>query len=172
MTLHEYTHELIDEIIKIANIDSLTKHKIIRRVHNLKTYKELKLKNLSVKKLQKPRRPVAQIPFHTLPAKIQQVMLIACSKYDITIQEFCSNRKTDDIVDTQRHVIFYLHKYLGYSSKKVGMFFMKDHSTVLHACRVHFDRLEVERIYNSLYQSIKREANEVIFEASPQPTPE
>jgi chromosomal replication initiation ATPase DnaA len=172
MTLHEYTHEIIDEIIKIANIEPLVRHKITRRIHSLKTYKELKSKTLAIKKSEKPRKAIAQIPFHTLPSKIQKIMLISCQKYDITIEEFCSNRRVGDNVDCQRHVIFYLHKYLGYSSKKVGMFFMKDHSTILNACQVHNDKMEVERVYSSFYIAIKREADAIIFEASPQPTHE
>ena len=170
MNLHEYTHEIIDEIVKLANIDSLTKHKIIRRVHTLKSYRELKLKDLTIKK-QKPKRPAVKIPFHVLPVNVQQIVKIACEKYDIKIEDFCSNRRFEDVIDAQRHVIFYLHKWLNYSSKKVGLYFMKDHSTILHACHVHYDQLEVDRIYSSLYFSIKKEADVIIFGASPPPTP-
>lgn len=171
MNLQQYTHEVIDEIVKIANLDSLVRHKLIRRIHNLKSYKEFKYKNLTIKKPEGPRKKTPVIPFHSLPVKVQKIMLLACEKYDLDIVSFCSNVRKEEIVDAQRNVIFYLHKNLGYSCNKVAGYFMKDHSTILHACKVHSNRLDVDKMYGKLFYAFNYEADKVIFEALPQPTP-
>jgi len=82
MNVQQYTHEVIDEIVKIANLDSLVRHKLIRRIHNLKSYKEFKYKNLTIKKPEGPRKKTPVIPFHSLPVKVQKIMLLACEKYE------------------------------------------------------------------------------------------
>lgn len=171
MTLHDYTNEIIDIIMKAANVEPIVKHKILKRVYANKNYKNFKSRSLVYKKQEGPRRKTARIVFHTLPPKIQELMLLACKLYELDIVEFCSNNRKDDTISAQRNVMFYLHRVLGYSSTKVGMYFMKDHSTILNACQVHNDRLEVERMYYSIYKTFREEANKIIFEASPQPKP-
>lgn len=172
MNLHQYTHELIDEIVKIANLDSLVRHKIIRRIHNFKPYKEYKNKDLTIRKARQLYRKTAVIPFRNLPNKIKSVMLFACEKYDLDIITFCSNSRKREVVDAQRNVIFYLHKDLKYSCGKVAGYFMKDHSTILHACKVHQDRMDVDKMYGRIYNAIKYESDLIIFESEPQPIPE
>lgn len=171
MNLHQYTHEVIDEIVKIANLDSLVRHKIIRRIHNFKPYKEYKNKDLTIRKARTLYRKTPAIPFRRLPIKIQGVMLAACEKYDLDIVSFCSNSRKREVVDAQRNTIFYLHKNLGYSCGKVAGYFMKDHSTILHACNTHFDRLDVDKMYSKIFYAFKYEADKIIFESEPQSTP-
>jgi chromosomal replication initiation ATPase DnaA len=162
MTLHDYTHELLDTIVKIANIDTLVKHKLIRKIHKLDAYRQYKNKSIVPKKPEKPYRPVAKIVFHKIPASIQQVIILACDKYDIQLEQFCSNRRTRDTLEAQRSVIYFLHRDSKYTSTKVAMWFMKDHSTILHACKTHEDYLDTNRLYASVYKNFREEALKII----------
>jgi chromosomal replication initiation ATPase DnaA len=165
MTLHDYTHEILDAIIKIANIDPLVRHKLIRKIHNLQTYRDYKNRAILPKKSNKPYRPVAKIVFHKIPAVIQQVIFLACEKNEVDLEQFCSNRRNRDILEAQRHVIYFLHRETKYTSTKVATWFMKDHSTILHACNTHEDLYETNRLYAMVYDSFKEGALKIISEA-------
>jgi len=160
MTIHDYTHEMIEAIVNTAKLDSLTKHKIVRKIHSLKMYKDFKTRKLEEVKLQKHKRPTAPMSFSSLPASVKEVIKIACDKHEIDIHEFCSNRRLTDIIDCQRQVIYLLHKEFKYSCTKVALWFIEDHSTILHSCKKHCDLVETNRMYARLYQVILEQTNE------------
>ena len=164
MTIKDYTEEIVDTIMKVADIEPIQKYKILRKIHTLKNYKDFRYKTLEIKKMTKPRKETSRIPFHALTIKNQKLIIAACEKFDISVDEFCSNYKTTEIVEAQRVVIYFLHKIMGMSSKKVGMIFMKDHSSILHACQKHYDKMEIDSMYSKLYYAFKKEAERVIFE--------
>lgn len=164
MTLHDYTQEIIDTVFKSIEIDSLERHKVLRKVRNLKIYKEFKNRLIEPKKFNKPHRPVAKIVFHRIPVTVQQVILLACRKNEVTLEDFCSNRRLGDIVETQRAVIYFLHREVRYTSTKVASWFMKDHSTMIHACKTHEDYYDTNKLYAKVYDSFKEEALKIISE--------
>jgi chromosomal replication initiation ATPase DnaA len=164
MTIHEYTSELIDLIMKTADIEPILRHKIVRRVSTFKPYKDHKYKKLTPLKVLSPRKPNETIDFFKLPIKIQKIILLACEKNDIEVQSFCSNRRKEDIVETQRHVSYFLHKEIKLSSTKIAGWFKKDHSTILHACSTHADYYLTNKLYMKLYDYFKEEALKIISE--------
>jgi chromosomal replication initiation ATPase DnaA len=167
MTVHEYTHELIDTIMKTANIEPILKHKIVRKIHNLRSYRDFCNRKLVDKQIQKSHRPVSKIVFHMVPAHIQQVMKLSCEKNEVDLVEFCSNRRKDEIVEAQRYVIYFLHKEMKVSCNMVGRWFMKDHSTILHACTAHENAYDTRKMYSMVYDSFRQEALEIIARALP-----
>jgi chromosomal replication initiation ATPase DnaA len=171
MNIKDYTEEIVDMIMKVAHIEPIQKHKILRKVQTLKSYKEFRYKTLETKKQAKPRKPTSPIPFSKLTTKNQKLIIAACEKFDMSVNDFCTNYKTNEIVEVQRVVIYFMHVILGFSSKKVGLIFMKDHSTILNACQVHRDKMEVDRMYSQLYYAFKKEAEKIIFESLPPPKP-
>jgi chromosomal replication initiation ATPase DnaA len=165
MNVKQYTEELIDLFMKVTDAEPILKHKILRKVGVFKPYKDHKHKLLTSKRVMKPKRPVAPMVFINLPSKIQRLIILACEKHELSVQDFCSNRRHEEIVEAQRQVIYFLHKEARCSSKKVGLWFMKDHSTVLHACNVHNDYYETNKIYRSMYNYFREEANSIISES-------
>ena len=165
MTLHDYTHEIINAVINTAKLDSLTRHKIVRKVHSMKSYRDFKHRKIEEVKLQTLKRMSRPLSYTNLPNSIKQVINIACEKHEIDLHEFCSNRRLSDIIDCQRQVIYLLHKEYHFSCTKVASWFIKDHSTILHSCKKHLDLMDTTKMYARLYGSIRdRVANESIFE--------
>lgn len=162
-TVHDYTLEIVETAIKAANIEPIYKHKILSKVYKLKSYKDFKNRQLAEKKILKERKPPAKIVFHTVPKPIQKIMILACEKNDIDLESFCSNSRKDDVIETQRMVMYFLHKQIKYSSLKVGKWFMKDHSTILYSCGVHEERVETEKLYSAIYKNFCDEALGIIF---------
>ena len=160
MTIHEYTHELIGAIVNTAKLDSLTKHKIVRKIHSMKLYKDFKGRKLDEVKTQKTKRPTAPLAYHKLPSSVKEVIKLACEKHELDLHEFCSNRRLSDITDCQRQVIYLLHKDFKYSCTKVALWFIKDHSTILYACKKHIDLYETNRMYARLYDIILEQTKE------------
>jgi chromosomal replication initiation ATPase DnaA len=167
MTVHEYTHLLIETIIETAKIEPIYKHKIIRKIHKLQAYRDFQNRKLVDKQVQKAHRPVSKIVFHMVPVHIQQVMRLSCEKNEVDLVEFCSNRRKDEIVEAQRYVIYFLHREMRVSCNMVGRWFMKDHSTILHACSAHENAYETRKMYKMVYDSFKQEALEIIARALP-----
>lgn len=164
MTLHDYTHEILNAVIKIADIDPLVRHKLVRKIHNLKTYRDYKNRLILPKSTNKPHRPVAKIVFHKIPSYAQQIIMLACRKNEIDLEYFCSNRRKSDVIETQRAVIYFLHKETKYASTRIALWFMKDHSTILHACNKHEDLYQTDRMYAMIYDNFKEEALKITFE--------
>lgn len=162
-TIHDYTLEIVETAINAAKIEPILKHKILRKVYKLKSYKDFKNRQLAEKKVLKERKPPAKIVFHNVPKPIQKVMILACEKNDIDLESFCSNTRKDDVVEAQRMVMYFLHKEIRYSSLKVGSWFMKDHSTILHSCGVHEQRIDTEKLYATIYKNFHEEALGIIF---------
>lgn len=160
MTIHDYTHEMIEAIVNTAKLDSLTKHKIVRKIHLMKIYKDFRTRKLEEVKPQKRKRPSAPMSYNVLPASVKEVIKLACEKHEIDLHEFCSNRRLTDITDCQRQVIYLLHKEFKYSCTKVASWFIKDHSTILYACKKHNDLVDTNRMYARLYQVILDQTRE------------
>ena len=164
MNIQEYTSELIDLIMKTANIEPIYRHKIVKKIGTFKPYKEHKHKKLTPMRVLSPRKPVETIKFFELPALLQKLIILACEKYDIDVNKFCSNRRQEDIVETQRNLIYFLHKELKYTSTKIGRWFKKDHSTVLHACSTHANYYLTDKLYRKVYDNFNEEAMKLIVE--------
>jgi len=162
--IHDYTLEIIDTVMNAANVEDIYRHKILKHVYNLKSYKDFKHRELPERKPMTFKKPAVKLVFHTVPNHVQKIMLLSCEKNDIDIDAFCSNRRFPEILEAQRMVIFFLHKHVNYNSVKVARWFMKDHSTILNACRVHEARMETEKLYQIIYKNFSQEAMKIIDE--------
>ncbi len=163
-TIHDYTMEIIETVLKAADVESIYKHKVIRKVHALKTYKDFKNRQIMEKRVYKAQRPPAKIVFHKLSPSIQKLFLYACELHEIDIEKFCSNSREVEVVDAQRQVIYFLRREMRYTCTKVAMWFMKDHSTILHSCNKHDDEYDSNKIYKKVYEHFRVKAREIIFE--------
>lgn len=164
MTIHDYTYQIVDAIMKAAQVDPIYKYKISRNIGKLDVYKNFKHRKITERKITAPKRPRTRVPFNTLPIHIQKIILLACEKHDMDIETFCSDSRKTDKIEAQRNVMYFLHREVGYTSTKVAKFFMKDHSTVLHACNAHNDIYETSSMYAKIYDIFKEEAMKVIAE--------
>lgn len=165
MTFHDYTHEIIAVVVDAAKLDSLTRHKIVRKIHSLKSYRDFKTRKIEEPKPQKTKRTTRPLSFNVLPSTVKAVIKIACEKHELEIHDFCSNRRLGDITDCQRQVIYLLHKEYHFSCTKVAQWFIKDHSTILYSCKKHCDLMETTKMYAKLYEVILSKVKEQsIFE--------
>jgi hypothetical protein len=163
--VQEYTMEIIDIVMKAANIEDIYKHKILKQIYKNESYRKFKTRILVDKKSMAPRKPQVKLVFHTLPASIQRIIILSCQENEVDLEVFCSNTRKEEVLEAQRMVIFFLHKKVGYNSVRVAMWFMKHHSTILHACNVHETRIETEKIYTAIYKRFSEEAMKIISEA-------
>lgn len=169
MTIKEYTNEIIDMVMSTLQVDPIHKYGVIKRVHSMKSFKEFHYRKLEGKKLPRKRKSPARIPFSGLSTVVQKLILLSCEKYDVDVFTFCENYRESDVMFAQRNVIYFLRNQMRYSYPKIGLIFMKDHSTIMHACKVHLDDYETDKMYRRIYNSFQEEALKIISEFSLQP---
>jgi chromosomal replication initiator protein len=89
---------------------------------------------------------------------IEEVQRVVCDHTGVTVNEINSKRRTQNLV-TARHLAMHLcRKLVSASYPEIGAKFgRRDHSTVIHACRVMNHRLRLEPSLRDAAQAIERE---------------
>lgn len=86
--------------------------------------------------------------------------------HGLTFKEMISNRRSAHLVRARQHAMWELREYTGLSLPQIGRLLgRRDHTTVLHGCRVHAARMKSE----SGADPSRRDAREA--SASPQAVP-
>jgi chromosomal replication initiator protein len=65
--------------------------------------------------------------------KIREIQTLVCWEYGVKLDDLLSARRTAKIVHA-RQVAMTLCRREGISTPKIGYYFKRDHTTVVHAC--------------------------------------
>ena len=72
----------------------------------------------------------------------KDIVKSVADKHRVTVAQIHGSRRYKDIVRARQEAMFDLDRFKGWSSIRIGYYFGKDHTTVLHALRSHAARLE------------------------------
>ncbi|MCQ2109889.1 MAG: chromosomal replication initiator protein DnaA [Bacteroidaceae bacterium] len=90
------------------------------------------------------------------PLTIEGIINKVCEYYDIEADAIQTKSRKSEVVQVRQISMYLAKKYLDYSTSKIGMYIGKrDHATVLHACTVVKDQIEVDKNFREDMQNIE-----------------
>ena len=172
--------ESIEHLVKIKGLKQLEEDSFIVE----STLRKV-LSNPDIKKIRNKALPVVKDSFAVKESKPETERPIILGTHSITDIEICQiaaklfhveyNKlfiacRERKVIDARMQTANVMNKYLGYSLKKVGSIFSKDHSTVVHWLGNHRDLIETSNAYLSLYQrylkSLEEQMPELMYTLS------
>ena len=90
------------------------------------------------------------------PITIDSIIQKVCDYYNIEPDSIHTKSRKHDVVQVRQISMYFAKKYLDYSTSKIGAFIGKrDHATVLHACNMVKDQLEVDKNFKVDLENIE-----------------
>jgi len=73
------------------------------------------------------------VPDVSSKKRVDEIIQIVCDEYHITIEELKKQNRTKlrDYAHVRRMIFYFLRRYTNMPYSKIGLIFMKDHSTVI-----------------------------------------
>jgi hypothetical protein len=162
--------DLVEKTIE-ESIDYLVNKKGLKELEDdsflLESTLRKVLDNPEIKKIKNKMLPVVKdsgSAKENTPSIVRPIILATHSITDIEICQIVSKLfyveynklfiacRERTIIDARMQTANIMNKYLGYSLKKIGSIFGKDHSTVVHWLNNHRDLIETNNAYLLLYQ--------------------
>ena len=172
--------ESIEHLVRIKGLKQLEEDSFIVE----STLRKV-LSNPDIKKIRNKALPVVKDSFAVKESKPETERPIILGTHSITDIEICQiaaklfsveyNKlfiacRERIIIDARMQTANVMNKYLGYSLKKIGSIFGKDHSTVVHWLSNHRDLIETNNSYLLLYQrylkSLEEQMPELMYTLS------
>lgn len=89
---------------------------------------------------------------------IEDIISKVCEHYDIEESALHTKTRKREIVQVRQIAMYLAKKHTAYSSSKIGhLIGNKDHATVLHACKIVKDQVEVDKSFKSSIEEIETE---------------
>lgn len=90
------------------------------------------------------------------PITIETIISKVCDYYNIEESSVQSKSRKHEIVQARQISMYLAKKYLDYSTSKIGAYIGKrDHATVLHACNMVRDQIEVDKNFKMDMENIE-----------------
>ncbi|MCQ2064392.1 MAG: chromosomal replication initiator protein DnaA [Bacteroidaceae bacterium] len=90
------------------------------------------------------------------PITIDSIISKVCDYYNIDTESIQSKSRKHEIVQVRQISMYLAKKYLDFSTSKIGAYIGKrDHATVLHACKMVMDQIEVDKTFKSDVENIE-----------------
>lgn len=161
MTVKEYTENLITEVCEKMKFSSIEKTKMMKLSRTSGLYRSYASKKINSKIKPKEKR-VYQRPLELkmLSELEKDLIQTAVKIHHLDILDFCKNNQVQENIDCRYQVCYILRYYHGYSLKKTGQVFRKDHSTVINAIHQHCDFMETDKMYAVKYNRLLKELKE------------
>lgn len=87
---------------------------------------------------------------------IESIISKVCDYYDVSVEAIQAKSRKHEVVQVRQISMYLAKKHLDYSSSKIGMYIGKrDHATVLHACKIVKDQLEVDKNFKKDLENIE-----------------
>lgn len=87
---------------------------------------------------------------------IETIINKVCDYYDIPVDAIQTKSRKHEIVQVRQISMYLAKKHLDFSTSKIGMYIGKrDHATVLHACNIVKDQLEVDKNFKKDVENIE-----------------
>jgi chromosomal replication initiator protein len=79
-----------------------------------------------------------------------------CAHYQIEEAAIHTKTRKREVVQVRQLAMYLAKKYTDASSSKIGQYIgKKDHATVLHACKMVKDQVEVDKAYKAEVEEIE-----------------
>ena len=90
------------------------------------------------------------------PITIESIISKVCDYYNIEEQSIHTKSRKHEIVQVRQISMYLAKKYLDYSTSKIGAYIGKrDHATVLHACNMVRDQIQVDKNFKADMENIE-----------------
>ena len=90
------------------------------------------------------------------PITIESIITKVCDYYNIDEQSIHTKSRKHEIVQVRQISMYLAKKYLDYSTSKIGAYIGKrDHATVLHACNMVRDQIQVDKTFKADMENIE-----------------
>ena len=90
------------------------------------------------------------------PITIESIIAKVCDYYNIEEQSIQTKSRKHEIVQVRQISMYLAKKYLDYSTSKIGAYIGKrDHATVLHACNMVRDQIQVDKNFKNDMENIE-----------------
>lgn len=90
------------------------------------------------------------------PITIDSIISKVCEYYNVEADSIQSKSRKHEIVQVRQISMYLAKKYLDYSTSKIGAFIGKrDHATVLHACNMVRDQIQVDKNFKLDLENIE-----------------
>ena len=90
------------------------------------------------------------------PITIESIITKVCDYYNIDEQSIQTKSRKHEIVQVRQISMYLAKKYLDYSTSKIGAYIGKrDHATVLHACNMVRDQIQVDKNFKADMENIE-----------------
>ncbi len=90
------------------------------------------------------------------PLSIEDIISKVCAHYDIVESAIHTKTRKREIVQVRQVAMYLAKKHTESSSSKIGQLIgNKDHATVLHACKIVKDQVEVDKSFKSEIEEIE-----------------
>jgi chromosomal replication initiator protein len=92
----------------------------------------------------------------TKPVTIEDIIAKVCAHYEIEEAAIHTKTRKREVVQVRQLAMYLAKKYTDASSSKIGQFIgKKDHATVLHACKMIRDQVEVDKSFKAEVEEIE-----------------
>ena len=90
------------------------------------------------------------------PITIESIIAKVCDYYNIDEQSIQTKSRKHEVVQVRQISMYRAKKYLDFSTSKIGAYIGKrDHATVLHACNMVRDQIQVDKNFKADMENIE-----------------
>ncbi|MDR1880617.1 MAG: chromosomal replication initiator protein DnaA [Tannerellaceae bacterium] len=87
---------------------------------------------------------------------VQQIQEIVCNYFDMELSEIQTQSRKREVVQARQITMYLSKKYTDYSFSQIGKIVgKKDHATVLYACKMIKDQIEIDKSFRSAIEEIE-----------------
>lgn len=72
---------------------------------------------------------------------VHDIMQDVCSQHGISMVDLIGPKRNKKFVRARQHAMWLCHRHTPFSTVRLGKFFQRDHTTVLHAIQAHEKRM-------------------------------
>ena len=94
---------------------------------------------------------MAKIKLYKLDSNVARILATVSRLTEVPISKIRGKTRNGEIVAARRICMVLINDKLKYSTTVNGAIFHRDHSTVLHAFKVHADLMDVDKAYEEFF---------------------
>jgi chromosomal replication initiator protein len=90
------------------------------------------------------------------PITIESIINTVCEYFDVDVDAIQTKSRKHEVVQVRQISMYLAKKHLDFSTSKIGAYIGKrDHATVLHACNMVKDQLQVDKNFRKDMENIE-----------------
>ena len=94
--------------------------------------------------------------YHAMYGKtFKRILETCCELFSVSVQDAVSKSRMHEIVCARRACIAICRLHIGTSYTKIGKLLGRDHATMIHNVKMHYDWMETYQEYATTYEQIE-----------------